>query len=40
MQDKAITFLKFAGGVLAALVVIGFLLPYAPQVIKDRLPKY
>lgn len=40
MQDKAISFLKFVGGVALALVALSFLLPYAPQFIKDRLPKY
>lgn len=40
MQDKAISFLKFTGGVVLALVLLSFLVPYAPKVLADRLPKF
>lgn len=40
MQDKAISFLKVLGGVVLSLVVLSFLVPFAPKVLADRLPKF
>jgi hypothetical protein len=40
MQEKAVSFLKFVAGVAVALVVISFILPYAPAAVQARMPKY
>ncbi len=40
MKEKLVSAAKFFGAVVLCLVVVSFLVPHAPKLIADRLPKF